>query len=123
MKVEIELPEIEGYEYTGEYRNARPDDYYASGRIAVQPRETTLYSYFILRPVTKWIVPDANTPIGVKARFCDNSTPMDGAFCGMNPVRGSRFPFLCVADHPYPLGYQKCEVLYPYEKVDTKAND
>jgi len=31
MKIEIELPEIEGYEFTGEYRDPKMNEYYLDG--------------------------------------------------------------------------------------------
>ena len=31
MKIEIELPEIEGFEYTGEYRPPNADDWFLDG--------------------------------------------------------------------------------------------
>jgi hypothetical protein len=39
MKIELDLPEIEGYEYTGEYRIVEADDYYleATNEAVFQP--------------------------------------------------------------------------------------
>jgi hypothetical protein len=39
MKIELDLPEIEGYEYTGEYRTVEAYDYYleASNEAVFQP--------------------------------------------------------------------------------------
>lgn len=130
MKVEIELPEIDGYEYTGEYRCPKYGEYYLAANSLTREKnqldEGSIWARHILRPVSKWIVPDANTPIGVKARFKDNplAESMTGVFWGVNPIQGSDFPYLAhEKGSQYPLGWKHCEVLYPYEKVDIKAND
>jgi len=61
MKVEIDLPVIEGYEYTGEYRRAEIDEPYECNgvRILHAPKATT-HSYHILKkkaPKYKTITP------------------------------------------------------------------
>ena len=58
MKIEIELPEIDGFEYTGEYGMPKVGDWfvYADGDV-VQAKVDFKDSYprFILKPVEKWI--------------------------------------------------------------------
>ena len=50
MKIELELPEIEGFEYTGEYRIPLYGEYYQILREAQQNKGKTYnYNYPILR--------------------------------------------------------------------------
>ena len=39
MKIEIELPELEGFEYTGEYRDTNVGDYFIQDGIAVKQQD------------------------------------------------------------------------------------
>jgi hypothetical protein len=58
MKVKIELPELEGYEYTGEYREVAANEYYLDVFGEAKKAEADVYEpYPILKPVEKWIVP------------------------------------------------------------------
>ena len=69
-------------------------------------------------------MPDANTPIGVKCRFSDGGVAVNGVFWGMNPSPKQYYKYMAETEVAhYPVGWKFCEVLYPYEKVDTKAHD
>lgn len=58
MKVEIELPELEGFEYTGEYRPVMPGEYFLNSNNKPELTSSSYVSnYHILKPVEKWIVP------------------------------------------------------------------
>ena len=60
MKVELELPEIEGYEYTGEFRPVRTQEYYLdTDNVPLYPAKRNgavdgSYYYPIMRPVAMW---------------------------------------------------------------------
>ena len=49
MKIELDLPEIEGYEYTGEYRKPKEDEYYKAVRDARQAESDSSSEYPILK--------------------------------------------------------------------------
>lgn len=54
QKLTIDLPVIEGYEYTGEFRPATKDEYYLGSEWrAVKVITFTISSYPILRPIKK----------------------------------------------------------------------
>jgi hypothetical protein len=58
MKVEIELPELEGFEYTGEYRPVMSGEYFLNSNNKPEFASSSYVSnYHILKPVEKWIVP------------------------------------------------------------------
>jgi len=57
MKVEIDLPEIDGFEYTGEYREPKKGEWYYSGLCAVHAEYSIGCCLPILKPVEKWITP------------------------------------------------------------------
>jgi len=57
MKVEIDLPEIDGFEYTGEYRKPKKGEWYYSGLCAVHAEYSIGCCLPILKPVEKWITP------------------------------------------------------------------
>lgn len=76
VKVEMELPELpEGYEYTGEYRPARADEWHMDGNDELsQSYETTMGSYLIVRK-SKWrkAKPSDLDNGPVKCRFRDST--------------------------------------------------
>lgn len=49
MKIELDLPEIEGFEYTGEYRRASANEYYESNGTALRLGTPTKNTYLILK--------------------------------------------------------------------------
>ena len=49
MKIELDLPEIEGYEYTGEYRRPKEDEYYKGTVDARQADSDSGSEYPILK--------------------------------------------------------------------------
>jgi len=57
-KIEVELPELEGFEYTGEYRKAEPGEWYLNSRNKIDSNPNSLstcYEYLIIihqKPVT-----------------------------------------------------------------------
>lgn len=57
MKVEIDLPEIEGYEYTGEYRGPKCGEFVLSDSLSIAKANECFKPMHILEPVEKWIVP------------------------------------------------------------------
>ena len=52
MRVEIGLPEIEGYEYTGEYRSPMYYEYWLSVEGTISTRKDTSGPYPILKKIT-----------------------------------------------------------------------
>lgn len=57
VKVEMELPAIEGYEYTGEYREFKVGEYFLTDttkKIVEKAKYDSGAEYPIMRPVTKW---------------------------------------------------------------------
>lgn len=55
MKVEIDLPEIEGFEYTGEWRSPLKGEWYTHGDGVIQAAfDHTRTCSMILRKVEKW---------------------------------------------------------------------
>lgn len=52
MKVTVDLPEVEGFEYTGEYRQAKQGEFVLDGTCVCQEtRPYTCFTYFIMKPV------------------------------------------------------------------------
>lgn len=49
MKVELELPEVPGYEYTGEYRRPEINEFFWNSVIVVQCKYDFSFEYPILR--------------------------------------------------------------------------
>lgn len=54
MKVELELPEIKGFEYTGEYRAPRHDEWFYNDDRVTKAESDYMAEYPIMRPVAKW---------------------------------------------------------------------
>lgn len=59
IKVKMNLPKIEGYEYTGELRVPEIGEYILDGfgSGVMEVRCTLISRNFILKPVERWIVP------------------------------------------------------------------
>jgi hypothetical protein len=56
MKIEIELPEIDGFEYTGEYKIPNIEDHYLDSSLNPNfAMEKICSPYPILKPIEKWI--------------------------------------------------------------------
>ncbi len=118
VKVEMELPELpEGYEYTGEYRPARADEWYMDGNDELsQSYDTTMGSYLIVRK-SKWrkAKPSDLDNGPVKCRFRDErrSDWKDGYFVGFHAHAGTDYPYMVVieeTDNYYDNWYAYCEV-------------
>ena len=71
MKVNIELPEIEGFSYTGEYRFPDKGEYYEHEGSALESTYNMGCSRFILKKVVKWRKVNCLEDIGKEARFRD----------------------------------------------------
>ncbi len=56
MKVEIELPKIEGFEYTGEYRKAKKREWFLgiNNGTATTSSKNTGFTVHILKKVKQW---------------------------------------------------------------------
>lgn len=59
MKVEIDLPKIDGFEYTGEYTIPKEGEFHLSydGKLSQCFMNGYASSYLILKPVETWITP------------------------------------------------------------------
>jgi len=80
MKTELDLPEIEGFEYTGEYRKPKAGEFYLGGGKDVHEciLDGSIFSRPVMERVASWVVPteeylQENHKWGetVKARFRD----------------------------------------------------
>lgn len=54
VEVKMQMPEVPGYEYTGEYRQFKIGEYVADGDIVRQMDYNSLAQYPILRKIQKW---------------------------------------------------------------------
>lgn len=54
MKVELELPEIKGFEYTGEYRAPKYEEWFYNDIHVIRAESDYMAEYPIMRPVIKW---------------------------------------------------------------------
>lgn len=72
VKIEIELPEFEGFEYTGEFRIAKEGEYHLSACGSGIVESTSGFNRHILKKVEQWR--DAKFPEdwGKEARFTDD---------------------------------------------------
>ena len=71
MKINIKLPEIEGYEYTGSFRAMVKGEYGSNGNgnWFIQDDRDDLHLYFILKKVHKWRKVNCLSDLGKEARF------------------------------------------------------
>ncbi len=118
VKVEMELPELpEGYEYTGEYRPARADEWHMDGNDELsQSYDTTMGSYLIVRK-SKWrkAKPSDLDNGPVKCRYWDDPSVgwTDGYLMGFHAYPGTDYPYMVVieeTDDDYDNWYAYCEV-------------
>ena len=54
MKVELELPEVKGFEYTGEYRAPKYEEWFYNDTHVTRAESDYMAEYPIMRPVAKW---------------------------------------------------------------------
>jgi hypothetical protein len=113
VKVTLDMPEVEGYEYTGEYRQALATEMYMGGGRAL--KGSTISEWPILRKADSWrsaTVEDAIRAlqgIHIEARFWN-------AHCEVRKTYGilssciptSAYPWIRVAEST--AEYQFCEV-------------
>ena len=113
----MELPELpEGYEYTGEYRPARADEWHMDGNDELsQSYETTMGSYLIVRK-SKWrkAKPSDLDNGPVKCRYRDESYDAweTGHFIGFLANMDVDYPYMIGEDETDLHGewFAYCEV-------------
>jgi hypothetical protein len=65
MKIELDLPEIEGYEYTGEYRPPQKNEFFSEEGKAVLSRHDSSCDYPILKKkAPKYYTMDTHNILG-----------------------------------------------------------
>jgi hypothetical protein len=101
MKIELELPEIEGYEYTGEYRRAEKGDFFYHRKCSavVSAGGTTVLERPILRkkaPVYLVLDIDADgrtvTPFQAAGHRLVEIKALEDALKLVDEYRANRFP-------------------------------
>ena len=103
VKVEMELPAVPGFEYTGEYRNPRRGECYLHDgddpNVVTASYDITA-EYPIMRKAAKWreARPSDLENGPVVCRYSDDSqeietNPSIGYFCGYDAIRGTEYPF------------------------------
>lgn len=103
VKVEMELPAVPGFEYTGEYRNPRRGECYLHDQedpnVVTASYDITA-EYPIMRKATVWreARPSDLDNGPVVCRYSDDSqqietNPEIGYFCGYDACRGAEYPF------------------------------
>lgn len=111
VSVTMELPAIEGYEYTGEYRKVRREESFLSMSDDTQPTHSINGKpygncYHILKKVKTWRKVNCLEDIGKKARFRDGNLDAwiyDNLFSVMNQQRSY--------ENCNGLTFQYCEIL------------
>ena len=103
MKIEIELPEIEGFEYTGEFRKPKDGEYFKADVLGVQKGNGVKVNRLILRKI--------ETMEGrIKAEYPDYEVEMlDICKCngwlGISEHDGAREPHIHAQSYPRFSGY------------------
>jgi hypothetical protein len=104
MKIVIDLPEIEGFEYTGEYRKIKNGDWFLNEDLKPIRSSCTGDVFPILKPVEKWIVPtleymqeNYKWGEGAEARVRDYSNDVwrDDSLYAISERSGLTFLYLC----------------------------
>jgi hypothetical protein len=123
VKVEMSLPLVEGFEYTGEYRCPMKGDLYlldAEVPGATNATYNTPAEYPIMRKETSWreARPSDLDNGPVVCRYSDDSRDIEtnpdiGFFVGYDACRGTEYPFAVAEeeDSDEPDGYFRyCQV-------------
>jgi hypothetical protein len=115
MKVEIDLPEIDGFQYTGEYRSVKYGErylFYTSYMSEWKNKEESHHKFHILIPTEKWITPTLEymqehykwgEEIPCRVRDYNHHEWSDYI---LKSIKEGEFPYVCLCGEDYKY----CEI-------------
>ena len=117
VKVEMELPAIEGYEYTGEYREFKVGEYFLTDttkKIVEKAKYNSGAEYPIMRPVTKWRDARAsdleNGPVECRVRDHEDDDWEYGLFAGYSVEPNCEHRYCILEDDCLGYWHIYCQV-------------